>query len=99
MNEEQIFHRAIEISSSQERLDFIEKSCGDDTALKGNVMQLLEAHDEEDFLLDHPAEIGETAELGDSHSGFGSEQSNRRVQTAASAWRGWVWRRLHGRAD
>ncbi|MDG1897823.1 MAG: serine/threonine-protein kinase [Fuerstiella sp.] len=50
MDEEQIFLRAIEIESSQEREAFLNTECGADHALRERVEALLQSHKHEGFL-------------------------------------------------
>jgi serine/threonine protein kinase len=50
MDEEEIFLRAIEIDSSQEREAFLNTACGADHALRARVESLLQSHKHESFL-------------------------------------------------
>ena len=50
MDEEQIFLRAIEIESSEEREAFLKTACGADDVLRARVEALLQSHKHEDFL-------------------------------------------------
>ena len=65
-NESQIFHDATELSPD-EREDFLEKACGDDSDLKKRIQALLRAHDDPDSYLRNPAEELNEQPLGQTH--------------------------------
>lgn len=49
---EEVFLRAVEIASSEERLDFVRQHCGEDNELRTKLEKMLNAHFGEDALLD-----------------------------------------------
>jgi eukaryotic-like serine/threonine-protein kinase len=53
--EEEIFERALDIESSEERLGYVKGACADDAALLARVRALVQAHDQASrFLPDDP---------------------------------------------
>jgi len=55
MNECDIFMSALEIDSPKERGAYLDKACGEDTALRQRVDTLLDSHAKSGSLLEHPA--------------------------------------------
>jgi formylglycine-generating enzyme required for sulfatase activity/dienelactone hydrolase len=55
-SEREIFDKAIEIDMPNERDAFIRCACGDDVELIERIRALLHAHDQVDFLPDHPGD-------------------------------------------
>jgi len=62
--EREIFDKAIEIGSSDERAAYIRNACGDNSDLIERVSALLRAHEQADFLPPHP--VGEEMTLFES---------------------------------
>ena len=50
-----LFLAALEIASLEERADFLEKSCGADSELRGHVERLLKSHEQAGSFLADPA--------------------------------------------
>lgn len=55
MNESDIFMAALDRSSPEERVEFLDSACGDNRQLRQRVETLLAAHSAAGSLLDHPA--------------------------------------------
>ena len=51
----EIFAEALDIEAPQERLEFLERSCGGDEALRAAVTRLLESHEKAGSFLERPA--------------------------------------------
>jgi WD40 repeat protein/serine/threonine protein kinase len=77
-DERSIFLRALEISSTPERIAFLDQTCGTDPALRAAVESLLKAHDRPQPLLDVPDALRPTSDgpvgndpVGDASPGVG----------------------------
>jgi WD40 repeat protein/serine/threonine protein kinase len=57
----EIFSEAIELTSAEERADYLDRVCGSDRSLRGRVEGLLRAHVEDDEFLESPAAALATA--------------------------------------
>jgi serine/threonine-protein kinase len=51
----EIFSEALELTSAEERADYLDRVCGSDRSLRGRVDELLRAHVEDDDFLESPA--------------------------------------------
>src|SRR5207249_10343101 len=60
--EEAIFAQAVEIDSAAERAAFLDRACGDNSALRAAVEALLRAHERSGDLLDLPDKPGATVD-------------------------------------
>jgi tetratricopeptide (TPR) repeat protein len=68
--EESIFAQALEIASAAERAAFLDRACGNNQALRGEVEALLRAHEQSGDLLDLPEKSPVTTDLpGQEHPG------------------------------
>src|SRR5262245_17090941 len=63
MNECDLFMAALEFDSFEERAAFLQRQCGQNTALRQRVEVLLQSHSDAGSLLEHPA-IGNTPTEG-----------------------------------
>jgi WD40 repeat protein/serine/threonine protein kinase len=61
--EESLFAQALEIESSAERVAFLDRSCGNNPALRAEVEALLRAHERSGDLLDLPENAAVTTDL------------------------------------
>jgi serine/threonine protein kinase/tetratricopeptide (TPR) repeat protein len=61
--EESIFAQALEISSAAERAAFLDRACGNNQALRGEIEGLLRAHEQSGDLLDLPEKPPLTTDL------------------------------------
>ena len=61
--EESLFAQALEIGSAAERAEFLERTCGNDRALRAGVEALLRAHERSGDLLDLPESAAMTSDL------------------------------------
>ena len=77
MDAKDIFFKAIEIESTDDRRAFIDSACGDDASLRKRVEALLAAHDDPDSYLAKPAaKFDVTQSLAGEAIGHDSDLSN-----------------------
>src|SRR5690242_8634101 len=55
MSERSLFLAALDIDDPTERSAYLDRACGGDPALRGQVEQLLKAHEEPGYFMDRPA--------------------------------------------
>src|SRR5262245_32563805 len=60
MNEQTLFFRAVEISDPSERAAFLDRECGNDSALRERLARLIERHAELGNFLEQPAPLAGT---------------------------------------
>ncbi len=85
MNEETLFHRALE-NSPDERGAFLDEACAGDVVLRGRVEALLRAHDASGSFLDRPLIAGAAAvDRTLDRPGLSSQRPDSAAQAATLA--------------